>query len=216
MIKAMIVDDQTLLKESLLFILGQDSSIEAYDGGANGYDALEKCETIKPDIILMDIRMPEMNGITATQKIKDKYPNIKVIILTTFEDDESIKEAIRSGADGYIVKDIKPEALLLAVKSAHQDLFVMHKGVFGLINNALESLAIEKQMSSEAIDAHGLTSKELRIIQLMVDGKSNREIAEILSFTEGTVKNKVSRILSKLYLKDRTQLVAYAIKNNLS
>lgn len=216
MIKALIVDDQVLLKETLLFMLNQDEEIQGIDGGCNGYEAIDACSKYRPDIILMDIRMPKLDGINATLRIKEQHPHIKVIILTTFEDEKSIFDAIENGADGYIVKDIKPEALILAVKGAMQDLYVMHKSVVASLRMSVEKTVNQKNTSSSAIENYNLTKKEMQIIELIVDGKSNKEIADELNFTEGTIKNKVSKLLEKLNLKDRTQIVVFAIKNNLS
>lgn len=216
MIKAMVVDDQVLLKETLIFMLSQDQDIKVFDGGCNGYEALEACNRIRPDIILMDIRMPKLDGINATLRIKELYPHTKVIILTTFEDEDTIFNAIEKGADGYLVKDIKPEALVLAVKSVVHDLYVMHKSVVSSLRSGVKQTITEKNISTSAIESYNLTNKEISIIKHVVDGKSNKEIAEDLNFTEGTVKNKVSKLLEKLDIKDRTQLVIFAIKNNLS
>lgn len=216
MIKAMVVDDQMLLKETLLFMLNQDEEIEAVDGGNNGYEAIELCNKIIPDIILMDLRMPKLDGLAATKKIKQQYSKIKVIILTTFEDEESIFNAMEGGADGYIVKDIKPDALIQAVKSVYLDLYVMHKSVLKSVRQGVIRTTTEKQATLDVVENCGLTKKELSIIKLVVDGKSNKEIAAIMNFSEGTIKNKISGLLSKLDLKDRTQIVVFAIKNNLS
>lgn len=216
MIKAMVVDDQVLLKETLLFMLSQDEEIQVIDGGCNGYEAIETCNKYRPDIILMDIRMPMLDGISATLRIKEIFPHIKVIILTTFEDEESIFNAMEKGADGYIVKDIKPEALILAVKSVMQDLYVMHKSVALSLRTGVKKTIIQKNTSTSVIENYNLSKKEMMIIKHVVDGKSNKEIADALNFTEGTIKNKVSKLLEKLELKDRTQIVVFAIKNNLS
>ncbi|MDA3847211.1 MAG: response regulator transcription factor [Vallitaleaceae bacterium] len=215
MIKVMVVDDQTLLKETLLFMLKQDETIEGYDGGQNGREALACAEANQPDVVLMDLRMPEMGGMEATKKLKKRYPNIKVVILTTFEDEERILESISIGADGYIVKDIKPEVLIMAVKGAHAGLYIMHRHVADIIKHRLTIDTKEKNHSEYIIGQFQLTDSDIEIIKLLADGKSNREIGEELSFTEGTIKNKVSRLLTKIDLKDRTQLVVFAIKENI-
>lgn len=212
----MVVDDQILLKEMLLFMLGQDQEIQAFDGGSNGYEAIEMCNKIRPDIVLMDLRMPKLDGLEATKRIKQIYPHIKVIILTTFEDEDTIFKALDDGADGYIVKDIKPEALVLAVKSAFHELYVMHKSVLRCLRHGVLKTTSEKQTTIEVVEKCQLTKKERAIIKLIVDGKSNKEIADELGFTEGTIKNNVSGLLSRLELKDRIQIVVFAIKNNLS
>lgn len=215
MIKVMCVDDQVLLRESLIFMLAKDKGIEAIDGGSNGHEALENCKAYRPDVVLMDVRMPGMDGIEATRQLKILYPTIKVVILTTFEDKASIFKAIEYHADGYVVKDTKPEELVMAVKSVHCNLFVMHKSVVAAVQNEIVSSHNKEKVATETMTDYDLTAMELRIIKLMVDGKSNKEIAMDLSFTEGTIKNKVSKMLSKLNLKDRTQMVVFAIKHNM-
>jgi len=213
--KVMCVDDQVLLREALLFMLSRDEEIEVIDGGNNGYEALENCNKYRPDVVLMDIRMPRLDGIEATKRIKDLYPSMKVIILTTFEDETSIFKAIEYNADGYVVKDTKPEELILAVKSVYNNLFVMHKNVIEVVKGEIvESQNKEKEIT-ETLSDYELSTMEIRIIRLMVDGKSNKEIAVELNFTEGTIKNKVSKMLGKLNLKDRTQVAVFAIKHNI-
>ena len=213
MIKVMVVDDQVLLKETLLFMLEQDEEISGYDGGGDGYEAIENCKRYQPDIVLMDLRMPKLGGMEASERIKELNPSVKVVILTTFEDDEKIYEALELGVDGYIIKDIKPEALLLAVKSSFNDLYVMHQSVAKRLQVKKPKKKYEDTLG--IINQYDLSESEINIIKLISDGKSNKELADLLGFTEGTIKNKVSRLFSKLDLKDRTQVVIFAIKNNL-
>lgn len=215
MIKVMCVDDQVLLREALLFMLSRDDQICVIDGGNDGYEALENCNIHRPDVILMDIRMPKMDGIEATKRIKELYPSIKVIILTTFEDEASIFRAIEYSADGYVVKDIKPEELLLAVRGVYNNLFIMHKNVISVLKGELVETHLREKEIENTIEILDLSNMEIKIIRHMVDGKSNREIAAALNFTEGTIKNKVSKLLGKLNLKDRTQVAVFAIKHNL-
>lgn len=215
MIKVMVVDDQTLLKETLLFMLKQDGDIEGYDGGFNGREAVENIVTINPDVVLMDLRMPIMGGMEALKTIKSMDNDIKVIILTTFEDEERIIESMSLGADGYIVKDIRPDALILAVKSAYSGLYVMHRHIIDSVKNRMSNSKKVNHRSEEIIDQYNLTTSEIDIIRLLADGKSNREIACELNFTEGTIKNKVSKLLGKIGLKDRTQVVVFALKENI-
>ncbi|NLD47714.1 MAG: response regulator transcription factor, partial [Clostridiaceae bacterium] len=130
MIKVVIVDDQVILRESLKFIVEQDSDIKVAGLGSNGMEALLLCDTHKPDVVLMDIMMPECNGVEGTKLIKEKYSSIKVIILTTFNDEENISQALKNGADGYMLKDMNPDELILAVKSAAKGLNIMHPSAF--------------------------------------------------------------------------------------
>jgi DNA-binding NarL/FixJ family response regulator len=211
----MVVDDQVLLKEALLFMLSQDSEIEVIDGGVNGYEAIDQCEKYRPDVIIMDVRMPSLGGIEAAIKIKPAFPSVKILILTTFEDEESIFKSVNVGVDGFIIKDIKPEALVLAVKSVYNDLFVVHQNVAAAINENITKLYSTKSTRKTAIKGFNLSSIEIEIIELLADGLNNKEIGDTLGFTEGTVKNKISKLLGKLDLKDRLQLVIFGIKNNL-
>lgn len=215
MIKVMCVDDQVLLRETLLFMLGRDREIEAVDGGSDGYEAIENCERFRPDIVLMDVRMPNMDGIEATKRIKERFGSTKIIILTTFEDETNIMAALENNVDGYIVKDTKPEELIMAVKSAYNNLFVMHKSVLEIVKDDITQSRMKEKEASNVVNNLELSAMEVRIIKLMVDGKSNKEIASILNFTEGTIKNKVSKLLSKMNMKDRTQIAVFAMKNNL-
>lgn len=215
MIKVLVVDDQVLLRKTLLFMLSQDVEINALDGGGDGYEAIARCKSHMPDIVLMDLNMPKLGGLEAIKTIKELYPMIKVIVLTTFEDNQSIFEAFENGADGYVVKDIKPEELILAVKSAYNNLFIIHKNVIEVIKDEMSRMNVKHFENVKMSDDFDLTQMDIQIIKLIVDGKSNKEIANDLSFTEGTVKNKVSKLLSKLDLKDRTQVVVFAIKHNL-
>lgn len=215
MIKVLIVDDQVILRESLKFIVEQDPEINVVGLAGNGKEALEHCKELVPDVVLMDIMMPVCNGVEGTKLIKSQFRSIRVIILTTFNDDENISKAIKNGADGYVLKDIKPDELILAVKSVAKGFSIMH-------HTAMDSVA--KQIDHESDANHhkqelkldvNLTDRELSIIELIVDGKSNKEIAAKIFITEGSVKNIITNILEKLNLKDRTQLAVFAVKNNI-
>lgn len=213
--KVMVVDDQVLLKQTLIFMLEQDKDIEAIDGGSDGFEAIENAQKRNPDVILMDLRMPKLGGLKAIKTIKEEMPHIKIMVLTTFEDNESIMKSLEYGADGYLVKDIKPEELILAVKSVVNNLYIMHVNVLNLMKEEIKRICQEHQESVEVVDQYELTSMEIQIIRLMVDGKSNREIATLLNFSEGTIKNKISRLFDKLDLKDRTQIAVFALKHNI-
>jgi len=216
MIKVMCVDDQVLLRESLLYMLDKTEGIEPVDGGKDGYEAIDNCKKHHPDVILMDIRMGKgIDGIETTKRVKTLFPSIKVIILTTFEEKTDIFKAIEYNADGYVVKDTKPEELVLAIRSVYNNLFVMHKSVIAVVKDEIVETKSKEENSLNAVSDYDLSNMEIRIIKLMVDGKSNKEIAADLNFTEGTIKNKVSKMLSKLDLKDRTQVAVFAIKHNL-
>ncbi|MDP4094596.1 MAG: response regulator transcription factor [Bacillota bacterium] len=215
MIKVLIADDQTILREGLKFILEQDKDIKVVGYAGNGREAFEQCSTLLPDVVLMDILMPECNGVEGTRMIKEEFPSIKVIILTTFKDDENISSALKKGADGYVLKDIDTEELIFAIKSVIRGLRVMHENAFDVVRekiSATEASSFERKNEKKET---GLTDREIEVVKLIVYGKSNREIAASLFMSEGTARNVISNILAKLNLKDRTQLAVYAVKNNI-
>lgn len=232
MIKVIIVDDQVVLRESLKFMVEQDQDIRVIGLAGNGREAFGICKDLNPDIVLMDIMMPECNGVEGTKLIKSSYPYTKVIILTTFKDEENIQKAIENGADSYVLKDIKPDELILTIKILYKgmsvipyDSFKSHKSanskemsndsIDNTTNSNEESLHHVEAISKKASDI-GLTPRELEVVRLIVDGKNNREISESLFISEGSVKNVISIILDKVKVKDRTQLAVFAVKNNLA
>ncbi len=183
----------------------------------NGFEALEICESMVPDIVLMDIRMPICNGVEGTKLIKEKYKLTKVLVLTTFDDREYIEEAIRNGADGYILKDINDKDLITAIKSTASGFSIIQGSVFQTLKNQIKPPIEEKQDQPQGLQSleGNLTDRERDIVGLIIDGLSNKEIAVNLEISEGTVRNTISSILAKLNLSDRTQLAVFAIKNNL-
>jgi DNA-binding NarL/FixJ family response regulator len=211
MIKVMIVDDQAVLRESLKYIIEQDKEISVVCCARNGREAFELYEKYKPDVILMDIVMPVCDGIESTRLIKEKYKTPKIIILTTFEDEENISNALKNRADGYILKDVEPEALRLSIKSVVKDMPVMHKTVFNTVYRQYNAIHLDRERSANA----QLKEKEIKIVQLIVEGKSNKEIASLVLLSEGRVRNIISMIFDKLKVADRTQLAVYAVQNKL-
>lgn len=215
MIKVVIVDDQVILRESLKFIVEQDPEIKVIGLGGNGKEAFELCSSLNPDLVLMDIMMPGCDGVEGTKLIKSKFSHIKVIILTTFNDEENISKAIKNGANGYVLKDIKPDELILAVKSVSKGFSIMHHTALDTVAKQIDNSNNSTQCKEEPKVEINLTERELSIVKLIVDGKSNREIASSIYITEGSVKNIITNILEKLNLKDRTQLAVFAVKNNI-
>lgn len=208
MIKIGIVDDQFILREGLKYIIESDSEFEVVGCATNGQEAMALCEHYQPDLILMDIIMPEVDGVEATQLIKAKYgARIKVVILTSFSDDDYIVKAIANGADGFILKDIQPMDLFRTIKSTVAGLSIIEEG-------SLSSM-VKQLKTTREIPQIKLTDRERSVLRLIVEGKGNKEIALALFLTEGTVRNIVSGILRKLDLRDRIQLAIYAVKNEL-
>lgn len=210
MIKVVLADDQKLLRESIGYILNNDKEIEVVGMADGGDEVISVCEKTKPDIVLMDIEMPGLNGVRATKIIKEKYKNIKIIILTTFENPNNIIESFLADADGYIVKNISHKDLILTIKCVHSGLTVIHESVKKIMIDRFRGLMDHKSQYEEI-----LTEKEIKIVKLIAQGNSNKEISKILNYSEGTIKNNVSRILEKLQISDRLQIAIFAMENGI-
>ena len=210
-IKLIIADDEMLIRTGLKIMLEASGNVEVLALAESGRAAFEACKEYQPDVVLMDIRMPESNGIEGTKLIKEAFPEVKVLIVTTFQDTEYIVEAVQNGASGYLLKDSSPEAILDGIKVALSGKVVMDT----VISEALlTNKTVEKPATFDA-EKWGLTPREVELIQQVAQGLSNKEIAQTLFLSEGTVKNNISTILSKLELRDRTQLVIFAYENKL-
>jgi len=205
-INVLIVDDDKLIRDSLSIILGLDPELQVAGTAANGDEALQACLTRPVDVVLMDIRMPVCDGVAGTQKIKAAQPRAKVLILTTFDDDEYIFEALRNGASGYLLKNVSPDKISEAVKVVHSGNLLIHPDAA----NKLTAM-LSKEKTPNLAD-YGLSEAEARIVELIAGGYSNREIARMIYLSEGTVKNYISDILSKLNLRDRTQIAIFYLK----
>lgn len=209
MIRIMIADDQIIVREGLKKILSLEPEFNVVCEAANGYEALHNMDNHIIDIILMDVRMPKMDGIQASLKIKEHYPKVKIIILTTFNEDEYLFEGIKYGISGYLLKDSEIDYVIKSIKEAYQNKMVFDPEVTPKLINAIK----EKQ-EAPSYDLTVLTERELQIAKLIAHGKSNIEIAETLFITEGTVKNAISKILKKLNFQRRTQISGLFIKGN--
>ncbi len=214
LIKVLLVEDQEVIREGIKKLIENDSEITVVGLAGDGRTALKLCKNYQPDVVLMDIVMPECDGIEATSLIKSKYPHIKILILTSFCDDGNTREALKNGADGYISKDINPEALKNAIKNIHSGLTVMDKSLF-ISTFKKDIFNKEELLASNSIKKIFLTEKERQIIKLIVYGKSNKEIAKEIELSEGRVRNIISEILTKFEVKDRTQLAVIAIKKEV-
>ncbi len=210
MIKVIIADDQVLLRNSLKQIISIDEEIEVIEMAENGEDAINKCRILKPDIVIMDIEMPKMDGITALKIIKQKTPDIKVIILTTFDSKENILRSFLAGSDGYITKDTTPKQLIETIKCVSYGLIVIHNGVKEIMVDRFEKTSVNQNDMRNL-----LTEEELEIVEMIVYGKSNKQIASKFNYSEGTIKNKVSKIYEKLNVTDRIQLAVHTLKNGI-
>lgn len=216
MVKVLIADDQELIRQSLKIVLGTDSEIEITDSVGDGTDVLKSLEKNVLDVILMDVRMPKMDGTVCTKEVKKKYPDVKIIILTTFDDDDFIYSALKYGASGYILKGISMEGLKQAIMTVHRGGSMINPDIATKVVRLFSQMA-QSDFAIE-VDEKGsdeLTKSEKIIIQRVGQGLSNKEIAGKLYLSEGTVRNNISRILSKLGLRDRTQLAIWAVQTGI-
>ena len=215
MIKILLADDQDILTEGLKLILGAEEDIEIVGIANNGKKTYDLCRLRKPDVVLMDIQMPEVNGVEATAMIKKDFPQIKIIVLTTFNDEKYIYDALKNGASGYLLKDTSPTEILRAVRTVYNGGALIQSEVAVKVIDQFSRLA--KETADKHIDPRAklLTDRETEICRLIAEGKNNQEIGEELFLSTGTVKNHISRVLIKLDLRDRTQLAVFTIKNDL-
>lgn len=212
-LRLMVVDDQELMRDGLVFILQRQPGIDVVGTAVDGQDALRQVAALAPDVILMDVRMPVMNGIQATASIRQQFPHIQVLMLTTFDDDAYIMEALQVGAVGYILKNVPAQDLADAIRLAAKGIYQLDPVAAARVIESLQS-PVEAMLLPTTAPAAGaslaeLTPREREVIALVAQGASNREIAEQLVISEGTVKSHISRILSQLGLRDRTQIAVF-------
>ena len=212
-IKVMLVDDEQLIRSGLKIMLETYPDIEVIHQAGNGREAFECCQMEVPDVVLMDIRMPVSTGIEGTKLIKEAYPEVKIVMETTFQDTEYIVEAMQYGASGYLLKDSSYEAIYDGIKVALSGKVVMDATVSEKLVMQPKAQTTTNQQTD--ISSLGLTEREIELIRLVSQGLNNKEISEALFLSEGTVKNNISTILSKLALRDRTQLVIFAYDHHI-
>lgn len=205
MIRVMIADDQIVVREGLKKILSLDAEIEVVCEAGNGYEVLSQLNGHAVDVILMDVRMPKMDGIQAAGKIKERYPHVKIIILTTFNEDEYLFDGIKSGISGYLLKDSEIDYVLKSIKEAFQGKMIFDPSVTPKLIQAING------RREEPPPCDGLTEREWQIVKRVARGESNLEIANALFLSEGTVKNAISKVLKKLHLQRRTQIAAFLL-----
>lgn len=215
MIKVMIADDQELIRESLKIVLNMNPDMEVPAVAENGQELMQLLKKELPDVILMDVRMPEIDGVQCTRIIKEQYPKIRIIILTTFDDDEYVYNALKFGASGYLLKGVSVPELTQAIRTVVSGGAMINPNVVTKVVKLFSEMAQSSVQASEE-GAVELTRTERKVARQVGRGLSNREIAEKLSLSEGTVRNNLSAALSKLDLRDRTQLAIWAVQTGLA
>ncbi len=208
-IRILLVDDQELFRQALHTLLSVQPDFELVGQAANGEEALRLAAQFRPHVVLMDLRMPVMDGVTATQRLRVQLPECRVIVLTTFDHDEDVYEGLRAGAVGYLLKDVSPEKLFEAIRAAARGEYFLQPSITAKVVAEFSRLS-RPTPAPEAALITPLSAREMEILRLVATGASNKEIGEQLVITEGTVKNHLSNILNKLSARDRMQAVLKA------
>ena len=218
-VRVLVVDDQRLMRDGLASLLSLQPTVEVVGVAANGQEAVELALALRPDVVLMDVRMPVLDGVSATAEVRRQLPACQVLMLTTFDDDEYIVEALRAGACGYLLKDIPAHDLAQAVQAANKGIYQLDPAVAAKVVASLARHGAAPSPSATTVATTSptagplmtdLTERELEVLRMIAAGATNREIAQQLIISEGTVKNHISNILSRLGLRDRTQAAIYA------
>ena len=207
--RVLVVDDQTLFRTGLTSLLAQDERVEVVGQAVDGADAVKQATRLKPDVVLMDIKMPNLDGIEATRQIVEMVPGVKVLMLTTFETDSQVIQALKAGASGYVLKDSSAAAIVSSIAAVLTGERVMASVVANRVLEMLTGTATPKEFYD------GLTNREIEILKLLANGMANKQIAFRLKISEKTVRNHVSNMYEKLGIYDRSQAVLYAVKKGL-
>ena len=209
-IRLLIVDDHPIVREGLRGVLSREPGLEVVGDAADGVEAVEKACSLRPDVILLDLMMPRKNGLEALDEIKQRDSDVRVLILTSFAEDDKIFPAIKAGAQGYLLKDASPDALVQAIRDVYRGESSLHPTIARKVIQEL------KRPADLSPTEDPLTTRELEVLRLVARGLSNREIGERLCISESTVRVHVSNILSKLHLANRTQATLYALQEGLA
>lgn len=213
-IRVLIADDHPLMLEGLDHLIGSQEDMEVVAKATSGQEAVELAREMDPDVVLMDIRMPGLDGVEATRRIRYENPRIRVLILTVCEDDASVFSAVKAGACGYMLKDVKTDVLLEAIRRAADGESIIHPAIASRVLGEFQRLSQEREQVP-ANTLHQLTRREMEILRCLTEGMSNKEIAFRLGISEKTVKNHLSSIFEKLQVNDRLQALIYAFKHHL-
>jgi two-component system NarL family response regulator len=213
-IRVLIADDQALFRRGLYVVLGTEDGIEVVAEAENGEEAIERAEELAPDVVLMDVRMPKINGIESARAIRASVPTTKILMLTVSDEEDDLYEAIKAGANGYLLKEISVEEVAEAIRAVVQGQSLISPSMASKLLNEFNAL-VRRAEEKQQFPAPALTTREIEVLRLVAKGMSNREIADELYISENTVKNHVRNILEKLHLHNRMEAVIYAVKERL-
>lgn len=213
-IRVLIADDQALFRRGLFVVLAGEERIKVVAEADNGEDAVARAGQLAPDVVLMDVRMPRLSGIEAARQVRDLVPTTKILMLTVSDEEDDLYEAIKAGANGYLLKEISVEEVAEAIRAVVQGQSLISPSMASKLLNEFNALA-RRAAQQEQVSAPVLTARELEVLKLVARGLSNREVAEGLFISENTVKNHVRNILEKLHLHSRMEAVMYAVRKRL-
>jgi DNA-binding NarL/FixJ family response regulator len=208
-VRVLIADDQALFRAGLARLLEADPRVRVVGQAADGVEAVKQVGALKPEVVLMDIKMPNVDGVEATRRIVAQYPGVKVLVLTTFDADSHVIQALRAGASGYLLKDSQPAAVVSSILAVMVNERVLASSVVSRVLDMLTGTGTPKQYYD------GLTAREVEILKLIATGQSNKQVARRLEISEKTVRNHVSHMYEKLQIYDRSQAVLYAVRKGL-
>ena len=214
-VRILLVDDQPLFRGAIAALIAELDDMVVVGEAENGLDAVEKARLLLPDLVVMDVEMPVMNGVEAVRLIREQLSTVKVIMLTVSEADDHVFDAIRFGAHGYLLKDLRPEQLYDMIRSVMRNETPLSPAIAGRLLNEIQSGATKRSSPTAPPQGPSVTRRELETLQLVAEGLSNKEIGKRLSITEGTVKNHVHNALEKLHMENRIQAAAYIVRQGL-
>ena len=214
-IRILLVDDQPLFRGAIAALIAGQDDLEVVGEAENGLEAVEKAHELDPDLVVMDVEMPVMDGVEATRLIREQRPAVKVVMLTVSESDDHVFDAIRLGAHGYLLKDLRPEQLFDRIRSVMRNETPLSPAIAGRLLEEIRTGVTTRSSSATTPEEPSITPRELEILQLVAEGMSNKEIGKKLYITEGTVKNHVHNALEKLHMKNRIQAAAYITRQGL-
>jgi len=209
-VRVIIIDDQQLMREGLKMILSQDADIDVVGVAGDGEEGFQLVKTLKADVVIMDMKMPGVDGVEGTKRIMEQFPDMKILVLTTFNDVDYIHSSLKHGAKGYLLKDAEPSEIIHSVKRVYEGKSVIHSDVAKTILDEVKRTNVHDPKVDD------LTQREIDICKCLAKGLNNKELGNFLHLSEGTIKNYITTILEKLELRDRTQLAIFSVENGMN